>query len=422
MMNLLTTYFCIFFLVVIQVVNLYFNYDFVIFLVSFSILIHFMIMYSVKANQSYFIFLFFAITYPIFILISYFLEVPYHLYLAYQNNELTSFVFFIQTLSLLLMFLRINRKQFFSFSWNEVLDVRKDGLIYYSSYLVLIVMIPLSLIGKDTVLSNGGYGGNSDSSIFFEYCLIFMIVCWLYSGNNRNKLFLLFGMMLVYLVLPLMFGKRLPFIMVSLLIFNFYFLNRFSNKFIILSLFGMLFILSVLALTRVGSSFDVGILNLLVNVDDNGVMANNQGGVVVSAASYLGLVEDGYFDWLFRLSSFFGTLVSPFTVGKFNVSEAYINTSAMKYTAIPGNGGLPGVYFYIWGGWGLLISLSLAFALAFSAVGKSRLISIYVLFLLITFPRWYAYNMLIIFKMGFWLIFIISFCDIFYKRRKKQCS
>jgi hypothetical protein len=91
----------------------------------------------------------------------------------------------------------------------------------------------------------------------------------------------------------------------------------------------------------------------------------------------------------------------------------------MEFTPIPGNGGLPGVYLYIWGGaLGVLIG-SLLLNYFFRNVGKHRYISIFVLFMLVTFPRWYAYNMIILIKMGFWLMFLLVFTDAADKYIKK---
>jgi hypothetical protein len=280
-------------------------------------------------------------------------------------------------------------------------------------------MIPLSMIGKSSVIFSGGYSIESSSSIFFEYSIIFLILGWLYSGGKKRNLNIILFLSCVFLILPLLFGRRLPFLMIAMFIFNVFFINRFSLKQLVFLIFSLFTILSVIALIRIGLSSNGNIIELFFNIDNNGVMSNNQGGVIVSCAAYLGLIKDGAFNLEFRLLSLIGNLVSPFTIGTFSVPETYINTSALKYTAIPGNGGLPGVYFYVWGGWLGVIIFSLLFNKIFSTLGKNRYLTIYALFLLSTFPRWYAYNMLILIKMGFWLLLIIFLCDLFYKYRRR---
>lgn len=419
-MTPIVSYLHILFLVVIGIANYIFNYELVELLILYSLYVNFILLYSYRSNQSFLILFLFAITYPIFILISYVIDVPYHIYMEYQNEKYTSGVFLIQTFSLLIMFLRNKNHRYESFNWFDKISVRSDPCIFYASIFILSLMIPLSIAGKSTLLSTGAYNAETESSILFEYCLIFIITSWLYSGGNKLKILLIVIVSSFFLVLPLLFGKRLPFLIIATLLFNLFGVNRVSNKYILLTVIGMLVFLSIIASYRIGGDSHSSFFNTLINVNEYGVMSNNQGGVVVSASSYLGLVDNEKFDWLFRLTSLLGMLVSPLTMGSFSVPEAYINTSAMNYTPIPGNGGLPGVYFYIWGSFPGVIIFSSIFSLIFNNVGKNRYLSVFALFLLVTFPRWYAYNMIIVFKMGFWLLFITFFFDRVYKMRNKN--
>lgn len=416
-MSIVYSLFFVFLSVFLFLVNQILDFHFTVFFILFSLLVNLYLIYLNKSNQPIFVLLIFAITYPIYIFIAYVMGIPYHLYMYYQTDELTSAVFLIQSLSLLLMFgfsIRTNMN-----SWRSYLQIRNDSLIFYISVIILLLMIPLSVFGKSSVISTGSYSIESGSSILFEYCLIFLILGYLYSGELFNRKLIILFLACVFMILPLLFGRRLPFLMIVMFVFNIFFVNKLSLKQLVVIIISIFSLLSLIALIRIGISTNGDFFSILLNVSDENVMSNNQGGVIVSCAAYIGLIKDGFFDLSFRLLSLLGIITSPFTIGSFNIPETYINTSALQFTAIPGNGGLPGVYFYIWGGWIGVLIFSIVFNRIFYTIGKNRYFSIYALFLLITFPRWYAYNMLIVVKMGFWLLFIVFIFDAFHNYRKK---
>lgn len=391
----------------------YIYYEYYIWLCFFS---HLFLFIRCRHDNGLYLLLFFAISYIVFLLISELLNIPYHLYQEYQTESLITKVLCMQSISLRLMLLGLPKKNM------ELrppyFPQKNNSLVFWGLIFGLGLMIPLAVIGKSTLITSaGGYGAESESSIFFEYCLPFFICAWIYA-NTSSKKKILFMMMVVFLILPLLFGRRLPFIMVGLLLFHLFFIRHFTYKSLTPLLFGVFVLLSILAVLRVGSGVDVG--GSVINVSEHGVMANNQGGVLVSAVSYIGLIDEGFFDLEFRLKSFLGFLTSPFLPSSQALPETFVNFSAMEFTPIPGNGGLPGVYLYIWGGaLGVLIG-SLLLNYFFRNVGKHRYISIFVLFMLVTFPRWYAYNMIILIKMGFWLMFLLVLTDVADRYIKKR--
>ena len=145
----------------------------------------------------------------------------------------------------------------------------------------------------------------------------------------------------------------------------------------------------------------------------SGALSNGPGGVLVSCVTYFNLIQTGVFDLQFSVKSFIGMFTSIFLPASLNLPETYINLEALKYDEIPGNGGFPGIYFYLWGRYlGVFIG-SLLINFLFRNTHKSKYISIYVLFMLSTFPRWYTYNVHILIKMGFWLLFFVCLSGYF---------
>jgi hypothetical protein len=236
----------------------------------------------------------------------------------------------------------------------------------------------------------------------------------MYADTTSKKyLVLLFG--LIFMIEPLLFGRRLPFIMVALTIFNLHFSGKYKFRYIFLGVLIAFVSLRYFGDTRNPISGEVGLIASLLSLSADGIMQNNQGGVVVCAVTYVGLVENGLFDIWFSIKSLLGMFTGIVIPSSWNIQEAYINFEALKYASIPGNGGLPGVYFYVWGGFPFVLIGSLILNAIIRNKNKTRLISIYVLFLLSTFPRWYAYNMMILVKMGFWLLLLIILVDNFNK-------
>lgn len=379
------------------------------FFLFFCLLINLEVLYRVRKQKYLLILSLFAATYPLYIFIAKALGVRYHLYEAYQTEYLTSKVFLIQTVSLKLMLFKLERCSSFYNGIESHFVFRKNSLVFVSLLLSLFFMALASVIGNDFSALNGSYSIESSSSIFFEYCIPFLICAFLYSKNNVEKRILLI-FFVVFMVLPLLMGRRLPFLMVSLLFFYFYYIDRVSTRGVFLLVLLGFAILSVIASFRIGG--DVEVLDSFFAISKDGVMENNQGGVIISAATYLGLIDDGYFDFGFRLRSLIGMFLSPFTTSDLALPETFVNFSAMKYANIPGNGGLPGVYFYIWGGWLGVILGSLIINKVLSGYGKGRYRTAIALFFLVTFPRWYAYNMIILFKMLFWFIVLLVLVDL----------
>jgi hypothetical protein len=221
------------------------------------------------------------------------------------------------------------------------------------------------------------------------------------------------------MILPLLYGKRLAFLMITLLVFNLFFTGKFKFKYIVIgTLFGFVFV-RVFAGLRVGME-NIDLLSFLLGITEKGVMSNNHGGVIVCSVTYYGLIENEIFDLFFRLKSFIGILIGTFLPSSFNFEEAYINLFTMKYTQIPGNGGLTSIYLYIWGGLiGVLLG-GFIFNYLIRNKNRSRLIYIYLIFMFATYPRWYAYNMFILVKMGFWLMFFLAVADTIHKYTKKD--
>jgi hypothetical protein len=363
------------------------------------------------------IFFIFSILYWIYLIPYYFFGIPYHYLLEFQTIQYTNIIVFLQVLMLRLMFFGIRPNNLKI--PREVFSFRNNSLIYYGAIVILVIMLPITLATNPPNLS-GNYSLETKSSSWFEYSIIFIIIAGVYSSTKLKQI-LLISISIIYIFMPLLYGKRLAFLMLSLTVFNLFFAGKFKLKQILfLAIVGFLFV-RVFAGLRVGIE-NMNILQFLLGVTDKGIMSNNQGGVVVCTTTYYGLIQQDVFDIVFRVKSFIGTFTGIFLPSSLNFDEAYVNLVAMEVSNIPGNGGFSSIYLYIWGGLIGVVLGSLIFNFLIRKSSYSRLAAIYFIFVLATFPRWYAYNMFILLKMGFWLMFFLAAADTFNKYSRRIIS
>lgn len=359
------------------------------------------------------VFLIFSLLYWFFMVPYYYYGIPYHYLTVYQTPELTNSIIILQLFLLRVMFFGIDAKKLNV--PRSLIKPRRNSIIFIS--LVILLFVFAGIIVKTTPIAilSGEYSIETQSSLFLEYVLIPLIGAYLYA-DTKGKRFVFLLIAVVFLLLPLLYGKRLAFLMVALLIFNLFFSGKFKLKSIIVVIFLLYILLRFIALFRVGMSGRIDWSFLIFAVSESGIMSNNHGGVMVSSVTYLGLIEEGIYDWVFRLKSLLGTIIGTFIPSSMNFEEAYVNLYTMKYTAmIPGNGGFTAIYLYLWGGVVVVVLGGLLFNRLLRNPRQSRLIAIYFIFMMATFPRWYSYNMFILLKMGFWLLLFILIINTFNK-------
>ena len=368
-------------------------------LIVFGIISIIQLMYRHRKVDILIIFLLFSLSYLLYMLAFYFFDIPYHYLLKYQkviytNNVLLLHVFFI-------------RLMFFGLTPNDIgisrlnLKTKNNNLIFILISGILIIMFPISIIISPPSIG-ATYTGDIKSSIWLEYCIIFIIIGGVFA-NSRKKIFFLLIISSAYVLLPLLYGRRLQSIMIILTLFVLFFRNKIKVKYILVFSFCAFVFMRLYASIRVG--VDMPIADSILSIDDEGVMGNNQGGVFVCSTTYWGLIQEGVFDLSFRVKSLFGVFSSIFLPASLNLKEAYINFQALTHTAIPGNGGFPSIYLFIWGGYLGVIIGALILNRIIRNKKNSNAIFIYTVFLFSTFPRWHSYNLLILIKMGFWLLF-----------------
>ncbi len=369
------------------------------------------LMFRFKEVDFIMIFLLFGFTYLIYMIPYYFYGIPYHYLTDYQKIDYTNNVLIIKII--------FTRFVFFGISGKELglsrlaIEKKNAPSIFNLLIFILIIMIPISLLMYPPQLGVA-YTGEVHSSIWLEYCIIFIIICGLHCDTIKRKKILLI-VSSIYVILPFLYSRRLQSIMIVLTLFMLFYRDRFKVKHIILLTIFAFVGFRLYASIRMEMSMTL--FESIMSIDDEGVMGNNQGGVLVCSSTYWGLIQEGVFDWGFRLKSLVGVFFSIFLPASFNLEETYINFEALKYAPIPGNGGFTSIYLFIWGGYfGVLVG-----GIIFNSILRNRKnssnIFVYTIFMFSTFPRWHSYNMFILVKMGFWLLFFLIVTDFMSKKK-----
>lgn len=344
--------------------------------------------------------LIFSITYPIYWLASVLLSVEIHYLSSYVTPSNVAMAFSAQGLFLCSMFIGMqNRPPRIIASYKR----RNSGSIFWLCILAMITCLAFAVLSvKGSILEQSYDYQSSESSILFEYVLILIIISYIFSGETKLRKYTLIISSISFVLAPLYFGKRLPASMIAFSILLIFWRPKGIKQVSAIFISGFL-LLSIIALFRVGDSSQ-SLTGILFNIGEEGAMRNNQGGVVYSSAAYMKLVEEGFFDFYFSIKSISNLALSIFLPSSLVDEAAYINFSAMKFIPIPGNGGFPGVTFYIWGRELGVIIFGLFFGWVISRSRYSPLSAVYTTFLLFTFPRWMAYNVNIMFKAGLLLV------------------
>ena len=359
--------------------------------------------YFFRKNHFIFFINFFYLIF-ILILIPYvFFDIPYHIYTTYINDENTFRVLYYNFLFHNLLLYNVNKTSQIQL---EKFYRPSSRISYFSIIILFIFILNIVLNGSGFALINKSYNIDSYSTILFEYSIPFIFILYL-SYTSKKQLFLIRSLNILFIILPLLYGRRLPAIFLILLLLFFSNYTRVSfRKNLFFTFFGLIFIQTI-GLIRDFNTIDINFLNFFLSVDENGVMSNNQGGIMVSAVTYLGLIDNGNFDLLWRAKSFLGNFTGLILPSSLNIPETYVNFEAMKYANIPGNGGFASTYFYIWGGIPFIIFFGVLMNYIFRNINKNIWIFTIFVVLIVLFPRWYSYNIFPAFKILFWTMILV---------------
>lgn len=302
---------------------------------------------------------------------------------------------------------------------NEYIVFKNQPLVYYILYIVQILILIFGRSGN-TIFQSGGYGSadmetsNLGGTAIFEYFIVFYPITFIFSGKNRFRLFLLILLAAIYSLKAILFGGRVEFLQCILLVFI---LHIDSDK---ISLLRILFysvfpILFFIFFGFIRSAPDMNGLEIFTLIKENLEFAGytffgNQIDVYYSSTRLYGLIDINVLTIGDRFSIFLYNILAIVTPYSLLPEKANLALYLQDvYSA--GGGGLLPIYFYVYLSFPGVIAIGLLMGFLFSKVIKigssiSSYWVIYLVLILSTFPRWYAYSSNVIYKFCFYSVII----------------
>jgi hypothetical protein len=255
-------------------------------------------------------------------------------------------------------------------------------------------------------------------------------VTYIFSGRNKFRVFLLILLAVFYSLKAILFGGRVEFLQCILLIFILHFDNPNTSLFriLVVSFIPLVFfILFGFIRSAPDSMFDV--FNIVKeNIQFAGyTFFGNQIDVYYSSTRLLGLIDINLISIIDRFEIFLYNIfaiISPYSL----LPEKANLALYLQGDFSAGGGGLLPVFFYVYLSYfGVIIVGLIMGYLFYRAIKLNSKVSqywvIYLIMILSTYPRWYAYSSNVIYKFCIYSLVIFGLLNfwlsIIYKINKK---
>ena len=296
-------------------------------------------------------------------------------------------------------------------------SVLQDRLLFYCTIALLIIISVLGLQGQNLLVSNEYGYENVSKSPLYEYFVVFSLFSF-YFMNRESRLekILLFMVLLFYISKTFLYGGRIEVVQLGLLsvyVWKGFFYKK-QRKFWVVSFLGF-FVIELVGMFRTDPlNFLVAFVNFFdianesVAKDSSQILSNQFGDVYQSTLRIVGMVQSEILVWQTRASSLFQVLAGLFLPPSAR-TDAY-NLSRIYYSEFgSGGGGLIFGYAYAWLSYigPVLMGVFLGVVIRLFYERDNLFINSFGLMVLVTFPRWFSYYPVVIFKMCALAIFLM---------------
>lgn len=373
---------------------------------------------------------------PLFLMFSFFLlynldsirfyltDIDLSFWSAFQAKDIVNEVIIYNTLFITALGnsipYNVNKEKIFLYDYSL-----KNRFIFFSFFCVCSIIILFGISGE-SLLTGGAYG-SAEKSSFNEYFIMFFLMLILsLPKNNLFYKYLMGFLVLLYTSKNLLYGGRIEVLQLFLLIFYIYYVfnKNIKHSWFYIFVFIAFYVNEVTSAVRTNplDFFAGNYWNYLNPItffktdNDLHYLASNQGDVLQSSARILGLIKIDLLSLWERFFSFLTYIFSPFVPSSF--FPDYANLASYKQDMYrSGGGGLISTYFFAWLGYlgPVLIGLFIGYFIRCFYTKESIYYKIYGATLLITFPRWYAYNPIFIVKFCLYSVFIFFMVSVFIK-------
>jgi hypothetical protein len=294
---------------------------------------------------------------------------------------------------------------------------KKDNYIIFYINVSLCLFIAFFSKSGESLLSSGGYGQTEISNLggfaIGEYFLIFFFLAFKFSGNHKSKKYILIILASMYIIESLAFGLRNEFIQLSILLFILYYNEKGkSYSYFAFILLGLYFS-SIFAVFRSNpiaflQSSIIENLSLSIVIDnENDNYISHQGDVIHSSSRIINFRDKGITSSGTIYSSAAYFVLSAVIPQKYLPEQT--NIAAYKKDEYPaGGGGSLFAYFYFWFWYPgvIIIAIYIGFLISNYSKYLNSIFGAYIILVFSTFPRWFSYSPINLFKMCLYSLII----------------
>lgn len=319
----------------------------------------------------------------------------YHQTFSYYTAGYTTLIF-----SLFLLF--VNLFLIIPQGTTKQIRFRKNNCIFWLLYIIAFIIV--CMCRRKGNMYGGEDGGLSTLN---EYVIILFLICFIYSSNEKLKNRALYFLYALYAFFAIITGGRIELVLLFFLLLATVLQYKFSFKFLFLC-----FLFGVWGMTLFGKiRHDPAILlqqDIISIIFDNravdlGMQTSNEGDVYWASERLLCLIEDGNLNFISRVEAAVCYFLSPLAPSSYFPETA--NLSAYRKDLMDtGGGNLAPVNFFVMFGFLGTVFLGYFVSRMLNMLSKDNcnLPKIYILLMVITVSRWFAYNPIQLVKLCVW--------------------
>lgn len=313
-------------------------------------------------------------------------------------------------------FLSPFRKRFYISA--QIRQVENQKAFIFLVFLFIFFLI--FAIRGDTILDTGGYGqeGNKTSlGGFGEYFIILIPLLYIFGGNNHTSKKIIFILLLSMGIKLLLYGGRIGVLMIGLSTFMLYY-DKEERKVSVTRL--LFFSLPVLYIFVLLGSIRANIYSVLTSSWGELLLLPFKGEFIQTYIEFFGNQNDIFYSsTILNQSAILGSIdvQSRFQMLLYNIlslvvpysflpKEASVIPYIQATVAKTGGGALISSYFYFFLSYPGVVFIGWFIAKLINTLQRSTniLFILYVFVVLCTYPRWFGYNMIGLFKISFYVV------------------
>ncbi|WP_318435581.1 hypothetical protein [Photobacterium leiognathi] len=275
--------------------------------------------------------------------------------------------------------------------------------------MAMAIAIFFSIYGLSgsTILYSSYGSGEINKSPMFEYSIIFFLIAMMMSNQEKKKKLIILLFLLFFSIKSFLYGGRIEVIQIAL-VYAYVERNLLlkENVFKIFIVLGMSFLIfKFVGELRTNPEMVRKIISLDFSDDihytnNNKILSTNASDVTQATTRMIGMVDDGEITLSYSIKSFFSYIFNLPLILNTELSS-YQNLAAYKKNIYnSGGGGLIVGYFYVWMGiiGPIFIGLFIGCITRWLYQMNNIYLNIYSLFVMVSFPRWFAYGPVILVK------------------------